>query len=144
MEKDVFITIKGVHTVDGDSDETELIIPGTYYYRDGKHFICYEEANEQTGEISKCLMKIGSTSIEMIKRGSHATHIVFEKDKKYYTNMKTEMGIFSMAMDTKEVYVQGTKEDRTIEATICYGLEMNEQKVSDCQVKIVVSSDSLI
>jgi uncharacterized beta-barrel protein YwiB (DUF1934 family) len=142
MEKEVFITIKGVHTAEGEADETEIIIPGTYYFRDGKHFVCYEEANEHTGEVSKSLLKISPSSVEMIKRGSNATHLVFEKDKKYYTNMKTEIGALSLAMDTKAVQIQGTQEDRTIEATISYSLEMNEQKVSDCQVKIVVSSDS--
>lgn len=141
MQKDVFLKIKGIHTVAGDTDETEIIIPGTYYYRDGKHFVCYEEANEYTGEVAKSMLKMTEDSVEMIKRGSGGAHLVFEKDRKYYSHMNTEAGMLGLAMDTREVNIRGTKDDDVIEAVISYALEINEQKVSDCKVGITISSD---
>lgn len=144
MKKDVFIRIKGIHTVEAIADETEIIIPGTYYYRDGKHFVCYEEANEQTGEMAKSMLKMTNNTVEMIKRGSNAAHLFFEKNRKYYTRMNTEAGILELAMDTRDVTVTGTEEEEIIEAVISYVLEINEQKVSNCKVGITISSEYIM
>ena len=82
MDKDVFVTIKGIHTANNESDDTEILIPGEYYYRNNKHFICYEEVSESNGERSRSVMKISDNMVELIKRGSGSSHLIFEKDKK--------------------------------------------------------------
>ena len=43
MTKDVLVSISGAHTLDGDSDDISVITAGSYYYKNGKHFIIYDE-----------------------------------------------------------------------------------------------------
>ena len=144
MDKDVFVTIKGIHTTNNDSDDTEILIPGEYYFRNNKHFICYEEVSESNGEKSKSVMKISNNMVELIKRGSSSCHINFEKDKKNYSLYNTGMGNLYLGVDTSDIQMITSEDERRIDVKINYSLEINQQKVSDCEVSIVVSSDSML
>ena len=47
MTKDVLITISGIQTIDGEvNDPIETVTPGEYYFRNGKHYILYDEVQE--------------------------------------------------------------------------------------------------
>ena len=50
MNKRICIKIKGLHNVNSPEDEdiVEVIYPGTYYKRNGKHYIKYEEPVENS------------------------------------------------------------------------------------------------
>ena len=50
MTKDVLITIRGVHTLDHEDNDVEMIIRGDYYQKNGKHYILYEEILEGAEE----------------------------------------------------------------------------------------------
>ena len=43
MTKDVLITIRGVHTMDEEDNDVEMIVRGDYYQKNGKHYVLYEE-----------------------------------------------------------------------------------------------------
>lgn len=144
MDKDVFVTIKGIHTTNNDSDDTEILIPGEYYFRNNKHFICYEEVSESNGEKSKSVMKISNNMVELIKRGSGSSHLIFEKDKKNYSLYNTGMGNLYLGVDTSDIQMITSEDERRIDVKINYSLEINQKKVSDCEVSIVVSSDSML
>lgn len=144
MEKDVFVTIKGMHTTNEEADDTEILIPGEYYFRNDKHFICYEEVSEPTGEKSKSVMKLGGNVVELIKRGTNVARLVFEKDKKNYSLYGTGVGDLYLGVETKDIQMVMSEDNRRIDVKISYSLEINEQKVSDCEVNIVVSSDSML
>ena len=144
MDKDVFVTIKGIHTTNNDSDDTEILIPGEYYFRNNKHFICYEEVSESNGEKSKSVMKISNNMVELIKLGSGSSHLIFEKDKKNYSLYNTGMGNLYLGVDTSDIQMITSEDERRIDVKINYSLEINQQKVSDCEVSIVVSSDSML
>ncbi len=144
MDKDVFITIKGIHTANNESDDTEILIPGEYYYRNNKHFICYEEVSESNGERSRSVMKISDNMVELIKRGSGSSHLIFEKDKKNYSLYNTGVGSLYLGVDTSDIQMVISEDQRRIDVKINYSLEINQQKVSECEVSIVVSSDSML
>ena len=144
MDKDVFVTIKGIHTANNESDDTEILIPGEYYYRNNKHFICYEEVSESNGERSRSVMKISDNMVELIKRGSGSSHLIFEKDKKNYSLYNTGVGSLYLGVDTSDIQMVTSEDQRRIDVKLNYSLEINQQKVSECEVSIVVSSDSML
>ena len=45
MEKEVLIHVKGLHMMDApEGDEPiEIVVPGEYYFRNGSHYLRYEE-----------------------------------------------------------------------------------------------------
>ena len=67
MTKDVLITIRGVHTVDEEDNDVEMIVRGDYYQKNGKHYVLYEELIEGFKEPVKNIIKITSTSMDITK-----------------------------------------------------------------------------
>ena len=68
MTKDVLITISGIQTIDGEvNDPIETVTPGEYYFRNGKHYILYDEVQEGVPGVTKCMIKIGEV-FRKIKR----------------------------------------------------------------------------
>lgn len=46
MTKDVLLRIKGLQSVEAEEETVEMIAPGIYFERDGKHYIKYDEKTE--------------------------------------------------------------------------------------------------
>lgn len=69
MTKDVFVSISGMHeeiaetpAVERDEAEAiEVVTPGSYYFRNEKHYIVYDEAVEGSSEMTET----GSRSQEL-------------------------------------------------------------------------------
>ena len=91
MNKKVLVSISGLQTEIGDDEAIEIVSPGEYHQRDGKHYILYEEMHED-GEaesgVSKNLLKISPDYIELTKKGYANVNMVFEKDKKTNSEIK--------------------------------------------------------
>jgi uncharacterized beta-barrel protein YwiB (DUF1934 family) len=62
MTKEVFIRIVGIQTPIGeaedmDNEPIEVVHTGTYYNKNGKHYIFYEEATEGIKGITKAQIR---------------------------------------------------------------------------------------
>lgn len=139
MTKEILVKIRGLQFAgEDDSDSMEVITSGIYYKKNGKHYVLYEEVMEGTGEITKNMIKIGTNSIEVTRKGVTATHLVFEKDKKNISYYYTPYGNFLIGIDTKEMNVDET--DLDIHVKVNYGLEINDEHMADCNIIIEVKS----
>lgn len=139
MKKDVIITISGLHTMSEDSDEVEVIAPGEYYSRNGKQFILYEDAaGEEFSRVTKNTIKISDKSVEIIKKGSSCTHMVFEEGKKNVSYYHTPFGDILVGFRAGKVDIEQGENDMQI--TIQYSMEVNYEHISDCVLTVSVSS----
>ena len=82
MTKDIMLRISGVQFPDGEenSEEMEVITSGSYFEKDGRHYIKYDEVQEDSNEVIRNLLKIENGSLELTRRGMTNVHMVFEKD----------------------------------------------------------------
>ena len=46
MTKDVLVSVRGAHIADGETNNLEVITAGSYYFKNGKHYIIYDEILE--------------------------------------------------------------------------------------------------
>ena len=139
MTKEILVKIKGLQFAGEDeSDSMEVITSGTYYKKNGKHYVLYEEVMEGTDEITKNMIKIGNDSMEVTRKGPAATHLVFEKDKKNISSYYTPYGNFVIGIDTKEINVD--EADLNINVKVNYELEINYEHMADCNITIEVKS----
>ena len=62
MEKEVLIHVKGLHMMDTpEGDEPiEIVVPGEYYFRNGSHYLRYEEMLDEQGDPTINYIKISS------------------------------------------------------------------------------------
>lgn len=136
MEKEVLIHVKGLHMMNApEGDEPiEIVVPGEYYFRNGSHYLRYEEMLEDHGDPTVNYIKISPKGMEVRKKGQVNTHMVFEQGKRnmafYTTSFGTlEMGISATNLELKE-------SDSRLDMKVNYSLDLNQEHVADCCLDI--------
>lgn len=72
MTKDVLVSISGLHTdiitgmTDEENEAIEVVTPGSYYCRNGKHYVIYDEVMEGMPGTIKNKIKITGTDLSLI------------------------------------------------------------------------------
>lgn len=153
MTKDVLLSISGLHyDMTGIPDEEgeeagdgpiEVITPASYYFKNGKHYILYDEVVEGVPGTIKNKIKItDSHMLEIMKSGLANTHMTFEKDKINMTQYETPYGELLVGIHTRELKLQETEE--RIDVNILYELDVNGDKVADCSITMQVRSHEAV
>lgn len=137
MTKEVLLSISGLQLSPDEERETvEVIAPGEYYYRGGKHYILYDEVTEGFDQVTKNVIKVTPDYMELTKKGVTNVHMVFEKDKKNLTYYYTPYGSLLIGIDANSVEVK--EEEESIHINVSYGLEMNYEHLANCHITIDV------
>ena len=139
MTKDVLISISGLHydALDGEGEgqPVEVITPAAYYLKNGKHYVVYDEMVEgMPGTIRNTIKITGDYMFEIRKSGIADTHMVFEKDRINMTNYATPYGDMMVGIHTKDIKVN--VEEENIDVSISYALDVNNEPLSDCEIKV--------
>lgn len=137
MTKDVLISISGLHydALDGEGQPVEVITPAAYYLKNGKHYVVYDEMVEgMPGTIRNTIKITGDYMFEIRKSGIADTHMVFEKDRINMTNYATPYGDMMVGIHTKDMKVN--VEEENIDVSISYALDVNNEPLSDCEIKV--------
>ena len=118
---------------EGD-EPIEIVVPGEYYFRNGSHYLRYEEMLGDHGDPTVNYIKISPKGMEVRKKGQVNTHMVFEQGKRnmafYTTSFGTlEMGISATNLELKE-------SDSRLDMKVNYSLDLNQEHVADCCLDI--------
>lgn len=149
MTKDVLLSISGLHQdvtgieAQGDepgSEPIEVIVPASYYEKNGKHYVIYDELVEGIpGTIKNKVRILDDQKVEIIKSGITNTHMVFEKDKINMTQYETPYGEMMIG-----VFYQGYPVRRSrmkkITVHVNYALDINGDPVADCNIDIKITA----
>ena len=138
MTKDVLITIRGVHTLDHEDNDVEMIVRGDYYQKNGKHYILYEEILEGAEERVKNVIKISPSSMDIIKKGVTNSRMLFEKKKKILSCYSTPVGNLVIGIQANHFYVE--EQENSIKVNVDYSLDINYEHMSDCRICVDVQS----
>ncbi|HIW83337.1 MAG TPA: DUF1934 domain-containing protein [Candidatus Dorea gallistercoris] len=145
MTKEVLLTISGLHydvftgPEDEENEPIEVITPATYYYKNRRHYILYEEVVEGFPGTIKNKIRISETGmLEIMKSGLSNLHMVFEKDKINMTQYDTPYGEILVGVYTKDMRVDVSEEEMDIR--ISYILDINGEKVADSEISMSVRS----
>ena len=137
MTKEVLVSVKGLQvSPDTGEDTVEVIAPGEYYFKNGKHYVLYNEVEEGTNEVTKNIIKFSKDYMEVTKKGTSSVHMIFETNKKNVTYYYTPYGSLHIGLDAKEINV--SEEENEISAKSVYGLEINYEHVADCNISIMI------
>lgn len=138
MTKEVLIRISGLRIMDGDQEDVEVITKGEYYWRNGKHYVFYDEVVEGFEGSIRNMVKITPEMMEIRKQGITSTNMIFEQGQKKMARYITPMGEMTVEIGTRRIEVE-TQED-SLKVSVNYGLDINYQHVSDCSICLDVSS----
>lgn len=142
MTEDILISVKGLHTAETASEEeVEVFSAGKYYFKNGRHYILYEEMEEDTKSVIKNRITIKDGCLEVKKTGVLGARLVFEEEKKNVSWYNTPFGQLLLGIEVHSMRVKETEE--LIEIGVAYELEANYEKVASCELQIrVMAKDS--
>lgn len=138
MTKEVLVTISGLQFATEENDSLELITAGSYYKKNGKHYILYDEVMEGFDGVTKNVIKVSDHLMDVTKKGVTNVHMMFEKNKKNVTYYYTPFGSLLIGIDTKKVEVRETENE--INVKVDYKLEMNYEHLADCNITMNIKS----
>ncbi|MDY3249016.1 MAG: DUF1934 domain-containing protein [Candidatus Choladocola sp.] len=142
MTEDIIVSVKGLHTMENvDEEEIEVISAGKYYFKNGKHYILYEEMAEGSNEAIQNRITLRDGILEVRKKGPVSANMVFERGRKNMSWYNTPFGNLLAGVDV--VSMEVTEEENLLEAVVQYELEVNYERVADCRIQIrVMAKDS--
>lgn len=139
MTEDILISVKGLHTLDTEQeeaqeDELEMTMPGKYYFRNGKHYVLFEETDEESQTIVKNRFKLSDDRLEITKKGQTNTNMTFQRGERCMSLYGTPFGEVQLGIEVTEMELQEGEDQ--IEMNVAYALEMNEEHVSDARIRL--------
>lgn len=142
MTKDIILTISGLHATDGEKDEpVELISPGQYFQKNGKHYVLFEEVMEGIDGVIKSTLKFTEDSVELLRSGAASTRMVFQKDWEHQMIYQTPMGPLSMSVYTEQLLTEIGDEQVTL--MIDYSLKTEGVVITESNVRMNICQKEL-
>lgn len=142
MTKDIILTISGLHAADGEADEpVELISPGQYFLKNGKHYILFDEVMEGVDGIIKSTIKFTEERVELLRNGAASARMIFQKDHEHTMIYQTSMGPLSMSVYTEDIKTKIGEEQMDLE--IRYSLKTEGIVVTESTVQMNICQKEL-
>ena len=140
MNKDVLIHVRGLQLMETDDEQEpiEIVVPGQYYFRNGSHYLRYEEMLDDSAQTTINYIKRSSEGVEIRKQGQVNVHMVFEQGKKNKTFYNTPYGTLQMGIAATGLELKESEDD--IQMKVDYALDMNEEHVADCYLTVQAQS----
>lgn len=140
MNKDVLIHVRGFQMMETDDaqEPIEIVVPGQYYFRNGSHYLRYEEMLDDTAETTVNYIKMSPNGVEVRKQGQVNVHMVFEEGKKNKTFYNTPYGTLQMGISATGLELKESEDG--IQMKVDYALDMNEEHVADCYLTVQAQS----
>ena len=140
MNKDVLIHVRGLQLMETDDEQEpiEIVVPGQYYFRNGSHYLRYEEMLDDSAQTTVNYIKMSSEGVEIRKQGQVNVHMVFEQGKKNKTFYNTPYGTLQMGIAATGLELKESEDD--IQMKVDYALDMNEEHVADCYLTVQAQS----
>ncbi len=137
MKKDVLVAIKGLQIDDmSEEDSVEILVNGRYNEKNGKHFVRFEQF-EDDGTPTKNLLTFDEKTMELTRKGGTQLHLSFLNKEKTLTSYSTPFGSLMVGVNTDSISVE--KSDDKIHAEVNYGLEFNYEFVADCHLSLDIT-----
>ena len=118
----------------GDQEPIEIVVAGQYYFRNGSHYLRYEELLDETAEPTINYIKMSEKGLEVSKKGLVNVHMVFEQGKRNMALYTTPFGTLEMGISATSLELQ--ESDCRIDMKVNYSLDLNQEHVADCCLDI--------
>lgn len=139
VKDNIILYITGLHSTGADNDSVEMIHSGRYFYKNGRHYIKYQESLDD-GIVTDNMIKISPNEVELVRKGPMTTNMLFTIGEKNISYYETPFGSMTMGIDTADLCI--TEAESEILVDISYTLEMNGIYNSQSHVVIKVREDA--
>lgn len=142
MTKDIILTISGLHVTDGEMDDpVEIMSPGQYYFKNGKHYVLYDEVMEGVEGVIKSTLKFTEEQVELFRSGAASTRMIFQKQQEHMAVYQTPMGPLSISLYTDDI-ISDIREDQ-MNLEINYSLKTEGIVLTESTVRLNICPKEL-
>ena len=147
MTKDVLISISGlqieVMEEEGiENEPIEVVTPASYFKKNGKHYILYDEVTEGIPGVTKNKIKISDAAVEIRKSGVTNVHMIFDRGKKNLTYYDTPFGQMLIGVNT--LFMESEESEDHMDIRIEYELDINHEPLADCKIRMNIRSKNAV
>ena len=138
MTKNVIISLTGLqYAAEEEDSPIEVINFGQYYKKGEKHYLLYEDTSED-GRTIKSRIKVSPKEMELQKKDSLNTRLLFIPGEEYFTNYETPYGSLLVGVNTRTMELY--EEEEFLRLTLKYGLSINGEHTAECTLVLKVQS----
>ncbi len=137
MNHNVVIKISGLQIVEKTGDSVEMLATGKHYIKNNKHYLLYDEIDEESGAKTKNTIKFNETSAEVMRNGIINGKLVFSKGTNNQSLYSTPYGDLLVEILTKDIRLKQQQDN--VNLKIDYELYANNNKVSDSKIEIEIN-----
>ena len=142
--RDIKIKVTGVQSVAGADDEPEVLeleTRGTYSEKNGNRYIKYDEFIEDVEEPVKNLLRFDEHALQLTKRGSVNTVMLFDREKNSSVHYATPVGPICMNICTEEYHME--QSEKGIRIDIRYCIDFNKDYITDCSLNVTADYEGV-
>lgn len=141
MDRQIFLTLTGRRREeDGSETIATLSVPAAYFERNGWRYLLYEETDDSAPEPVKGCVKYKDNLLEVTKKGSVSTRLVFRPGYRYKTGYATPFGLLAFDLCTSSVASVFSEDEGEI--TAVYTLEDESGRAAHCDISIKIQKKS--
>lgn len=134
MDENVVIKISGLQIVENTGDNVEVIAKGKHYLKKDKHYLLYEEYENDENTKTSNMIKFNNDIVEITRKGQVDGKLIFQENQKKQSLYSTPMGDLLIEVLTKEIDVSDDDDD--VNLKIKYQIHVDGNKVSDNEIDI--------
>lgn len=134
MDENVVIKISGLQIVENTGDNVEVIAKGKHYLKKDKHYLLYEEYENDENTKTSNMIKFNNEIVEITRKGQVDGKLIFQENQKKQSLYSTPMGDLLIEVLTKEIEVSDDDDD--VNLKIKYQIHVDGNKVSDNEIDI--------
>jgi uncharacterized beta-barrel protein YwiB (DUF1934 family) len=136
MTKDVLVTVTGFQSAEGEKNPTpvELITPGTYYHKNGFHYLYYYESEDGSERQTRNFVRFSADQVDVRKQGVVDVNLLFIPGKRTESSYRTMFGSLSTAVTATRLILE--EEDDEINLNVRYALSIGGADMEDCEIQI--------
>ena len=141
MTKDVLIKISGLQTdslYEGETENepVEIITSASYFEKDGKHYLFYEELDQDSENVIKNRITISEKSVQVQKSGYVTTSLTFEENSRTHSVYETPFGRMTLGITSGPMSLNISED--CILAGLSYELDINNNALLDCRLILTI------
>ena len=135
MTEDILVSVKGLHTLNTAQDEEiEVFSAGKYFFRNGKHYLFYDEQVDDSGDVVSNRIICADGRMELTKKGSVNVKMSFLSDERTECWYETLFGEMLVGLEVTGMKIE--EQEELLEISVDYRLELNYEHVADCCIQI--------
>ena len=122
----------------GEVNRIELVAECRHYYRNGKHYVLYDDTMTNTEEKTATVLKIAADSLTLLRQGGVVQEQHFQPRQEHTSVYRTPYGNLDLSVKTEKIAIVFGTISGNID--VAYAMSVNGQWQSSNELHIEISA----